>query len=278
MSFYDNPDHQWDRADLRPAPRAGDPASLGGLRTALTVLLAIIAAISAVTVVAYLLRIAYVVDVLDDGGADPDRADALDAFMAACVVLWTLMLLAIAPVFIVWQYRHAKNARLLGSVMWGPGWAVGGWFIPIANLFIPARQVYVSSRFSDPRGRAAGVVVGWWLCLVLASTLNRAVSTYEPEGLGYDYLRGLRTADSLGVAAEMAFIAASVLAVVMVRRLSDRQDEALRQRLARLGGPTAPSYAAWPMPPGAEATPYGPPPGAVPAPPPVPPAPSDPPH
>ena len=45
---------------------------------------------------------------------------------------------AIGVVFIIWQFRHAKNAQVLGARGGlGPGWAIGGWFIPLANYVLP---------------------------------------------------------------------------------------------------------------------------------------------
>ncbi len=52
--------------------------------------------------------------------------------------------------FIVWQFRHAKNARALGERGGlGPGWAIGGWFVPLANFVLPGVQIHQSSRMSD---------------------------------------------------------------------------------------------------------------------------------
>ncbi len=60
-------------------------------------------------------------------------------------------------VFIIWQFRHAKNAQVLGAYGGlGPGWAIGGWFVPFANYVLPAMQMHQSSRASDIEGRAAG--------------------------------------------------------------------------------------------------------------------------
>ena len=41
--------------------------------------------------------------------------------------------------FILWLFRASRNLRALGnqSVEYSPGWAIGAWFIPIGNLFIP---------------------------------------------------------------------------------------------------------------------------------------------
>ena len=80
---------------------------------------------------------------------------------------------------IIWQFRHAKNAEALGARGGlGPGWAIGGWFIPIANFVLPALQMFQSSKASDmsgPRhGRAAkgaGIVIAWAVAFAVGALL-----------------------------------------------------------------------------------------------------------
>ena len=84
---------------------------------------------------------------------------------------------AIAITFIIWQFRHAKNAQVLGSYGGlGPGWAIGGWFIPVANYVLPAVQLHQSSRSSDVaarrqgrRGQGSGLVILWAILWGLSS-------------------------------------------------------------------------------------------------------------
>ncbi|TDD71076.1 DUF4328 domain-containing protein [Jiangella aurantiaca] len=262
MSFYDHPDQQRGSAQWTPPPPAGEPSSLGGLRTALTVLFVVISLASVLSIAAYAGRIGYVDDVVESGSIDPGRAEDADAFVGVAVLLWVLLFLAIAAVFIVWQYRHAKNARLLGAQggVSGPGWAIGGWFIPLANLVIPAINLYGNGRVSGTEGRygaaterrGPAVVVAWAVCWGLAASLERGAQASIPDSVSADYLDRLQSADGLALAANIGYIAAAVLAIVMVRTLTTRQEAALAARTALGGGQP---YAAWPAaPPGA---PYG---------------------
>lgn len=269
MSFNDASDQRWGNAAWAPQPPAGEPSGLGGLRTALTVLLAVIAAASVLSIAAYAGRIGYVGDVIDSGSIDRQRAEDVDAFVALAVILWVLVFLATAVVFIVWQYRHAKNTRALGHEHVGvskPGWSIGGWFIPLANLVIPALNLYRNGRVSDPDGadrppyerRGPGVVVAWAICWGLAATLDRGAQNSIPDERSSDYIDGLRTADQLSLAANVGYIAAAALAILMVRTLTTRQEAALAARMGSAGG--QPPYAAWPAaPPGASygQQPYG---------------------
>ncbi|WP_053203476.1 DUF4328 domain-containing protein [Jiangella muralis] len=279
MSFYDDRDQRWGNPTWAPQPAAGEPSGLGGLRTALTVLLAIIAAASVLSIAAYAGRIGYVGEVIDSGSIDRQRAEDADGFVAVAVILWVLVFLATAVVFIVWQYRHAKNGRLLGAQggVSGPGWAIGGWFIPLANLVIPAINLHGNARHSTTAAerRGPGIVVVWAICLGVSASLDRAAAAGAPDALDADYLDRLQNSDGLSLAANVGYIAAAVLAVVMVRTLTTRQEAALAARTASAGGQRP--YAAWPAappgPPPAGSPGYGPPPdgpAAPPAPPPPP--------
>ncbi|RIQ12651.1 DUF4328 domain-containing protein [Jiangella rhizosphaerae] len=264
MSSYDHPDQQWGNAQWAPPPPAGEPSGLGGLRTALTVLFVVMSLVSLLSIAAYAGRIGYVSDVLESGGIDPSRAEDADAFVGVAAVLWLLLFLATAVVFIVWQYRHAANARLLGAQggVSSPGWAIGGWFIPLANLVIPAINVYSNAQTSDTQGRhgaaderrGSAIVVVWAVCWGLAASLERGAQASVPDELSADYLDRLKSADGLSLAANIGYIAAAVLAIVMVRTLTRRQEAALAARPALAGGQP---YGAWPPPYGHGQQAYG---------------------
>ena len=68
--------------------------------------------------------------------------------------------LLLIPVYItcivlycVWVYRANKNARALGALgmKHTPGWCVGWFFVPIANLFMPYQAVREIYQASDPK-------------------------------------------------------------------------------------------------------------------------------
>jgi hypothetical protein len=92
--------------------------------------------------------------------------------------LWILGALAAAVAFITWLYQTRRNAgRLGGTLEWTPGWAVGGWFIPVASLVIPYLVVRDVRRASAPAPQP--VQVGWWWTSVLVTVLlNQLIWLY----------------------------------------------------------------------------------------------------
>ena len=138
--------------------------------------------------------------------------------------LTTLVFLATAIVFVIWQWRSAKNNELLGRLRprFSPGWSIGGWFIPFANLVIPVRIFHDLWQGSDPstrnfrdwHGLRRWPVIGWWwACYVLSGVLQYSVS-------GGTTLDDIQRADQVGVAARLFMAAAAVLAIVVVRTIT----------------------------------------------------------
>lgn len=89
-----------------------------------------------------------------------------------------LMILAAIP-FWMWSYRSHRNlpALLAAPLSYSPGWTIGGWFIPFANLVIPFLVMQEIYRGSTPRAAArltanrlgpSSVVVIFWWCFWIA--------------------------------------------------------------------------------------------------------------
>ena len=107
----------------------------------------------------------------------------------------------VAVAFLVWLHRVVTNSHGLGEqgLRFTPGWAVGWWFIPFANLVRPAQVMSETWRASDPQHTRSDVrsrrqvsiaVVGlWWALFVLGSVIGR----FAAVGSNASTLDGLRT-------------------------------------------------------------------------------------
>lgn len=212
----------------QPGPRW---RSTRGLETALTLLLVLSAAAALVRGVALAGRLV----VLDDPYAREyfRRASDADAFVRVLDVVVALTVLAVIPCFIVWCYRAAKNQEALARrpERLGAGWAVGGWFIPLANLVIPVLVLQDLWRGSDahiergdPRWRIAerSWLIGWWWGLLLAALVTFAGTPIDDRELDLADARG---ANLLAIVGMLCLAAAAVLAILVVRRLNTRQLE-----------------------------------------------------
>jgi hypothetical protein len=223
------------------------PHPLGGLATTLRALLLLSAVLSAgLAFLAVRMRAA-----LDD--VDPDERlagasarSAVDAFVNGTSIFF-LSLATIGVLFVIWMWRAAKNNQAFGRPgALGPGWAIGGWFIPLGSLAIPAVQLQQLWRGADasvPRGdpgwrRSAGSVQlwVWWVAYVVGQILTlfgirSILPTEETESRRLvidllDRLSEVRLGVTLFVAGQGLLIAAAALGAALVISLTRRQEAA----------------------------------------------------
>ncbi|MER8234129.1 DUF4328 domain-containing protein [Streptomyces sp. NPDC094049] len=148
--------------------------------------------------------------------------------VALGVLLQILALVATATLFIIWFHRLRQNAGVWAGDLqsWSTRWAIGAWFVPIANLWIPrgiAADIWRASRaepFGADRPRELRLLNGWWTAFVLYALVDRVASKlYDraDEAAEYAYAaKWLHLSNALN-------IVAAVLAIFFVRRLTSMQ-------------------------------------------------------
>lgn len=183
------------------------------------------------------------------GGAfTVEELSAHDDRMFWAGVLQTAGEVAVAVFFIAWVRRAYRNLASLG-VRWlrfKPGWAVGAWLVPFVWFARPKSIVNDVWRASGaelprdlhrpPEGGPVPSFVNWWWGLLLAGNwlypIDVGSGTLPPS-----VDEAIRDVQRIAVA-DALFVAAGVLAIVTVRRITLRQ----AQRHAALSA-TAPSDA-----------------------------------
>lgn len=95
-----------------------------------------------------------------------------DVFVAMTSAALVLAAVAVFVLLVVWSWRMDRNMRALGEAPRLPGpVAIGGWFVPVANLVLPfvfvrdfVRGLVASAARRGVVVRAAdyGVAVVWW--------------------------------------------------------------------------------------------------------------------
>lgn len=270
--------HPYPGSDYRP---------FGRLPTAVAMLLGLMALLSLVVVYLSVDRARVVEGYFLDGDLTRDEFEDADARLLAARLVYFAGSIGTGVVFIVWQYRHAKNAVALAGhpAGLGPGWAIGGWFIPCASYVLPCIQMFGASKASDPGlparpaagwGRGSGLVVLWAALFGVATMTAFIADAQFPDddlvfpGEAQQYVDDARAADYGLAVGAVVMAAAAVAAAVMVRSLTGRQ--VARARAVESGGAT-PNYGgvsfggpppAWgppqpaPAPPQASGAPPGP--------------------
>ncbi|MBA2947780.1 DUF4328 domain-containing protein [Streptomyces himalayensis] len=134
-----------------------------------------------------------------------------------------LLLVVTACVFLVWFSRARRNGEVfaLDGFTRKPGWAVGSWFVPVGNLWMPYRIAVEIWRASSPGRTSPTLVNAWWAAWITASLL----SWFGGQSYGRaEEADAIEQAVSVLLLADVLDIAAAVLAMAFVWRLSGMQD------------------------------------------------------
>jgi Domain of unknown function (DUF4328) len=211
-----------------------------GLKTTLTVLFALSVVASSLLAVALANRIALVRDLKAGHFNDVlTRAQDADDLVSATSSIFVLTQLVIVVLFIIWMFRAAKNNEALGRMgsRFSPGWSIGSWFIPLANFVIPVLIMQDLWRGSDREARrgvptwrsgAGSALVGFWWATWLVSLVR---FSYSGSGLhGSGSLDDIERSNTVALVGVVATAIASVLALAVVRAVSRRQLECLRDQ------------------------------------------------
>jgi Ca2+/Na+ antiporter len=220
--------HLSDRASSAAGSSTESFRSLRGLSTALTWLLAAstLACLAQLGALIDRIRVANRIDAATSFRAFVKAVAAgvhADREVAAIGGITFLLGLAVFVVLIVYLHRAARNTRIWDATpqRWGPGWAIGGWFVPLANLAIPGLLVGETWRRTpeagNDRARPSNALIWTWWALWVGGVL--ALRAHRNPGS----LDALRAADTTRAVACAALALSCVLLIVIVRRLAGRQ-------------------------------------------------------
>ena len=157
-----------------------------------------------------------------------------------------LVVIATVVVWMIWQHHATANlwARGFQSLQITPGWSVGWWFVPFANLVMP----FVSMREIDRRSRAdgqfrtdTGPVAWWWAAFLIAqflpivsfffafgSQLDRFSDAIRADASSVDFTLQMRQLAAVGAFAGILSAVAAALAILVVQRVTRNQEEVVQ--------------------------------------------------
>lgn len=209
---------------------------VGPLGTAVAVLLGLTAVGYVFSAIARFNRWSLVGDLLDGRNVTITDIEDADNAVAAMISLTGLVTLVLGVLFIVWFHRAYRDAEALGhrDLRFSAGWAIGAWFIPVANFVIGKMMVNDVWRASDPslapgdpswRDRpVAGIVNAWWALWVIGAIFSLA-TIGQGEVQSIADAENFRSRDMVAALASLITAAAAVTGAAAVRRLSARLDD-----------------------------------------------------
>ena len=241
----------------RVASIADPPQPLGGLAVTTTVLLAVIAVLY---IFAFFVELAYIDAInqyLHHDGSLTELED-LQAGRAGFSVLYSVVFFTAAGFFIAWFYRAYKNMlrTSVAGVRFQPGWAVGSWFIPIFSWYRPKQMADDIWKAGDDgadvsnaswRGRPVSPLLHWWWALWVGASILAGVAAIV--GLDIDAaiegrtdFEAQQTAATISAPGMLCTIAAAILACIVIRKITERDDRIRAAVFAQY-----PSPEAWPQ-------------------------------
>jgi len=218
-----------------------------GLATTVVALLAAQIALIVAEVVARFVQADQLRTLQATGLVTQQQLDRADGWVSGISAIGGLAFLATVIVWCIWQHHAQANAVVLsgGGLRFTPGWAVGWWFIPIANLWKPfqtVRELWKASHGGGWRTIATWSLLGWWWGTWLAGSLNVQLGSNTRVGILFGSSANLDQVSVADAISEdrwrvvwLGFrVVAAVLAIVIVRSV-----ERLQRAAETAGGDAA---------------------------------------
>lgn len=131
--------------------------------------------------------------------------------------------------FLVWKWAAYKAAMQMSPepLETTPGWAVGSYFIPFANLWLPYARMREIQQTAEADtigldGEASrGLIVLWWIVWIVAPILTRITDAADPT---YE--------TPLWLIAIGLVVASSALTILVVYRMNEEQQAQAASREA----------------------------------------------
>ncbi|MFE6049313.1 DUF4328 domain-containing protein [Kitasatospora sp. NPDC056446] len=151
-------------------------------------------------------------------------------------------LLASAVTFIIWFYRVRVNAETFDphGHRHKRGWAIGGWFVPVAALWFP-RQIAADIWQAGARPDELGVrqplpltlLNLWWSTFLMSGLVSRIGARISTTAAYPDtYQQSMVWL----AASDLLELAAAVFAILMVRKLTATQEQRFTEATSKAYG------------------------------------------
>lgn len=209
------------------------------------ILLVVGIVIGVASILVLMLELAYPPLADDEELGDNLGAVVVLLLQTAVGIIQFLVYVATVVFFCMWLHRSYKNLRALGA--WGigysPEWAVGSFFVPLVNLFVPYRAVKElwQKSLQGPTYFASdspsAIFPLWWLFWLLANFASNTCFRMS--------WREVVSRDTIAVVcilSDVLTIAAAIFAITVVTAITQRQEESSKSLHLIQGSE-------WPLPP-----------------------------
>lgn len=244
---WDESRSRWEeQAGEPPPPASGDSAPpaapavsipyepIGGISRALMALLLVALIIDSVAVLSDIGEVRLLTRLQEGGSVSAAEADSSDMRQAAIGLIQTVVFLVTIVVWLIWFRRAYRNLVPFraGELRFKPGWAVGGWFVPILSLWRPVQITNDIWRASNPsvrpedgsawqRDRSSLLIGLWWTAWILANMGGRAIFS----SLDAQTIEEIRRTAITFLISDSVNVILDILALLLVRAIAARQQQ-----------------------------------------------------
>jgi hypothetical protein len=180
--------------------------------------------LAAVVLASFIVDAASLAFAADLKAAEPPLGASLIALGAALALLAAHAFAA--TFFCIWVHRAAKNLLALGrrGMLFTPGWCVGWFFVPFANLVKPLQAVQEVWRASDPdaaegywqHARTTPLFGLWWATWLVGNALANVSARVDD----------VAASGAIGLVGSTITAVAAVACIFIMHRLGSRQEAA----------------------------------------------------
>ncbi|MEN1679385.1 MAG: DUF4328 domain-containing protein [Planctomycetota bacterium] len=178
--------------------------------------------------VAFVPAQAYSLATVNQAWASPNITPIDTVFMALGVAFLVAMIVLLFA-FCRWKYRSYANLRAFGveDTRMTPRWAVGYYFIPIVNLYMPFRAMkdIINGSAGKPVETGVGFVTLWWTMHVLSGVAESTAGRME---FSATTLAAAQSAELFGLVGSVLTVIALPLEIRVIREADKRQLAAAR--------------------------------------------------
>lgn len=166
--------------------------------------------------------------------------------------------------FLIWMYQAHRNLPATGAhnLEYSPGWAIGGFFVPILNLLRPFQVMREIWKASDPDQESVEgdywkysdttPALGFWWFACLGAGFISIVSFIMAWSIAWEnelsslslaaLANRMLTATLLKIVSEILRVIAAVLAILLIKGITARQEEKMSRAPAAMPPPENPPY------------------------------------
>jgi len=219
---------------------------IGRVARGAMILLAVIVVLDAIAVVSDLAEIRMFDRLIGGEFVTEDELAASDTRQEAIAAVQSLLYLTTMVVFIRWFRRAYRNLEPLDAPQprFKSWWTIGGWFIPIANLFRPKQILNDIWRGSDPELKLSADVplfFGlWWLLWIVSNYVNNVALRLAFSG---ETLSEVRNSSIAYLVSDATDAVLAALAILVVRMTTSRQEQRAAVVAASENAPPTPAAA-----------------------------------